>query len=94
MSNMIQFLEAMGSNAAMARMSAADYFSAVAALEADDSSRDALLSRHVGKLGEALQARSFMMCMVVAPNDGTESQPESPVEDAPETPDEPNVQAS
>jgi hypothetical protein len=87
MSNVIQFLETMGSNAAMARMSAADYLATVAALDADESSRQALFARDSVKLGAALDARPFMMCMVVAPEDGTES-PESPTpaEDVPETP--------
>jgi hypothetical protein len=87
MSNVIRFLETMGSNAATARMSAADYLAAVAALDADGSSQRALLARDGGQLVEALNARPFMMCMVVAPGEGHEPQ-EAPAQDAPETPDE------
>ncbi len=92
MSNVIQFLETMGGNAAMARMSAADYLAAVAALGTDHSSHQALLARDSGKLSEALNARPFMMCMVVAP-EGNEPQ-ESPAQDSPETPDENPAQAN
>jgi hypothetical protein len=94
MSNVIQFLETMGGNAAMSRMSTADYLAAVAALEADEASRDALSARDASKLGEALQARSFMMCFVVAPGDGRDNPDESPAEDAPETPEENPAQTS
>ncbi|TXI48666.1 MAG: hypothetical protein E6Q50_10295 [Lysobacter sp.] len=93
MSNVIQFLETMGGNAAAARMSTAEYLAAVAALDADESSRRALLARDPGMLVDALDARPFMMCMVVAPGEGNEPA-ESPAEDAPETPDEPPMQAS
>ena len=93
MSNVIQFLETMGGNAAAARMSAAEYLAAVAALEADEPSRRALLARDGGMLVEALDARPFMMCMVVAPGEGNEPA-DSPAEDSPETPDEPPMQAS
>jgi hypothetical protein len=93
MSTVIQFLETMGGNAAMARMSTADYLAAVAALDADHSSRRALLARDSGKLVEALNARPFMMCMVVAPDEGNEPQ-ESPAQDAPETPEENPAQAN
>jgi hypothetical protein len=94
MSNVIQFLETMGGNAAMARMSTSDYLAAVAMLEADEASRDALSSRDADKLGEALQARPFMMCLVVAPGDGNEPPSESPTEENPENPDEPPTQTS
>ncbi len=93
MSNVIQFLETMGGNAAAARMSAAEYLAAVAALEADEPSRRALLARDGGMLVEALDARPFMMCMVVAPGEDNEPA-DSPAQDAPETPDEPPMQAS
>ncbi len=93
MSNVIQFLETMGSNAAMGRMSTADYLAAVAALDADQSSRRALLARDSGDLVQALNARPFMMCMVVAPDEGNEPQ-ESPAQDVPETPDENPAQAN
>ena len=93
MSNVIQFLETMGGNAAAARMSAAEYLAAVAALDADEPAQRALLARDSRKLVEALDARPFMMCMVVAPGDDNEQPADSPIEDAPETPDEPPTQA-
>lgn len=70
MSNVIRFLEDMAGNAAMARMSAEQYSAAVAALDADDDSRLALAARNASWLGEALDARSTMMCVVVEPGVG------------------------
>lgn len=93
MSNVIQFLETMGGNAALARMSAADYRAAIAVLDADAPCREALIARDSRMLVEALNARPFMMCAVVAPDEGVEP-PESPGEDTPDTLDEPPAQTN
>lgn len=93
MSKVIQFLETMGGNAAAARMSTAEYLAAVAALEADEPSRRALAARDGAMLVEALDARRFMVCAVVAPDEGNEPA-DSPAEDAPQAPDESPMQAS
>ncbi len=93
MSNVIQFLETMGGNAASARMSAADYLAAIAVLDADTTCREALIARDSRMLVEALNARPFMMCGVVAPDEGVES-PDSPTEDTPDTPNEPPAQTN
>jgi len=45
MSNVIQFLEALGSNPALARLSVADYEAVVASLDAEGAQRQALLDR-------------------------------------------------
>ena len=50
MSNVIQFLESMGANAAMARMTATDYEAAIEKLDADATSRQALHARDHSKL--------------------------------------------
>jgi hypothetical protein len=94
MSNVIEFLETMGGDAAMARMSAGEYLAAVAALEAGDETRQALIARDSATLGEALRARPFMMCMVSAPGDGDEPPMDAPVEDIPETPSDPPLQSN
>lgn len=79
MSNVIQFLEAMGGNAAMARMSAEDYANAIAMLDADAPSREALGLRDHTKLSALLNGRTMMMCVVACPDDKPDNQ-ESPGE--------------
>lgn len=69
MSNVIRFLESMGSNAAMARMSYLEYQSSVALLEADERSRQALALRNPSDLSDALEGRHQMMCVVFSPDE-------------------------
>lgn len=69
MSNVIQFLESMGGNSVMARMTAADYEAAIAMLDTDDESREALSLRDHSKLNGALNGRPLMMLMVAAPEE-------------------------
>ncbi len=76
MSNVIRFLESMGADAAMARMTAADYEAAIAALDADQPSREALVLRDHSKLNGLLKGRQIMMCNIATPND-------QPAEDVP-----------
>ncbi len=86
MSNVIRFLESMASNPSIGLLSAADYASAVAALDADEGERDALLRRDAGSLSEHLGGRSRMLCALMLP------EKERPIEeeDAPgdDVPDE------
>jgi hypothetical protein len=69
MSNVIQFLESMGGNAVMARMTNADYEAAIAMLDADAESREALKSRDHSKLNDLLNGRQKMMFAVAAPEE-------------------------
>lgn len=69
MSNVIQFLESMGGNAVMARMTAADYEAAIAMLDTDDESREALNLRDHSKLNHLLNGRPIMLCFVAAPEE-------------------------
>ncbi len=93
MSNVIQFLEAMGRKPAL---SPADYAASVAALEVDDAQRQALLERDHAGLNELLDGRVKMFCVIAtpderAPNDapdqddgyvpGREDEPLSPDDD-------------
>jgi hypothetical protein len=80
MSNVIRFLESMGANAAMARMNAADYAAAIAMLDADQESREALVLRDPSKLNDLLDGRPFMMCMVAAPEDKPQQDEEAPAD--------------
>ena len=71
MSNVIAFLEKMGSRPALATLSPDDYAAAVASLDLDDAPRQALLDRDAvalnGLLGGRLQMMSFLF-----PADGDE----------------------
>lgn len=72
MSNVIQFLESMGANAVLARMSIDDYESAVAALNVEDSQRKSLLRGDINKLGDQLNARDTLLCLVFSPSEEEE----------------------
>jgi hypothetical protein len=72
MSNVIQFLESMGANAAMARMSISDYEAAVAALNVDENQRDSLCRGDVSRLGGQLNGRDTLLCLVFSPSEEEE----------------------
>ena len=79
MSNVIQFLESMGSNARLARMSPEAYAAAVAALDADVETKSALGTRRPEWLGDLLGSRPTMFCVVFSPDE--KESPQSPDED-------------
>jgi hypothetical protein len=62
MSNVIQFLEAMGSK----QLSAAEYAASVAALEVDAPQRQALLERDQSALNDLLGGRDSMFFGILA----------------------------
>lgn len=89
MSNVIPFLEAMGRNPGMTRLSAADFAATVALLEIGDAERQSLLLRDHSSLNDLLGGRAKMVCMVWSP----EEQPvrkddDQPDEEQPVTPPE------
>jgi hypothetical protein len=69
MSTVIQFLESMGTNATLARMTVADYNAAIAMSDFDEGVRDALVSRDHLTLRGLLDCRPIMMCVIAAPED-------------------------
>jgi len=69
MSNVIQFLESMGANAAMARMSTEDFEAMVAGLVEEEDCRSALVRKDSRALAGLLNGRDVMMCMVFAPDE-------------------------
>jgi hypothetical protein len=83
-SNVIRFLETMGSSALMARMTMAEYEAAIAGLEVADEQRVALGMRDQKAIGLALDVRPSMLCFVFAP-DQEENAP-SPEEEGGEVP--------
>lgn len=80
MSNVIQFLEAMGSRP----LSAADYAATVAALEVENPERQALLGRDHQALADLLGGRPKMYFMIATP------QEDVPDEEVPADPDSPD----
>ena len=80
MSNVIQFLESMGANAAKARMTVTDYETAIEMLDVDAASREALHFRDHTKLNGLLNGRPIMMCNVAAPDEKQPEQQDSPSE--------------
>lgn len=64
MSNVIQFLESLGSNQAL---SSADYAATVATLDVNDEQRQALLDRNHAGLSDLQQGRSTMRCLIMTP---------------------------
>jgi hypothetical protein len=74
MSNVIQFLAGMGADAAMARMTAVDYDAAIAMLDTDDASREALALRDHSMLNGLLNGRPIMMCVVAAPEESPQEE--------------------
>ena len=83
MSNVIAFLESMGRNASLSRLSGDDYAAAVGNLELDDSSRQALLARDAQALNGLAGGRLQMMCILL-PADGDENQKDQNQEDGDE----------
>lgn len=74
MSNVIQFLESMGKDAALSNMSPEEYTTAVKALGVDDVAKHALLSRDHAALNDTLGGRKKMMMMLAPAEDDEEGQ--------------------
>lgn len=89
MSKVIQFLESLGSNPALTRLSAAEYAATVAALDLDDEQRQALLDRDHDALNGLLGGRGQMLCLIMNPEEqpvrkDDDEPEEAPSEDTPE----------
>lgn len=69
MSNVIQFLESMGQDAALGSMSPEEYTAAVKALGVDDIAKHALLNRDHEALNGLLGGRMKMMMVLVPAED-------------------------
>lgn len=84
MSNVIGFLETLGSRPAL---SPADYANAVALLDADGAQREALLDRNATGLGNLLGGQPRMWCAVFAPDEQPDVEQPAREEPTPEDPD-------
>jgi len=69
MSNVIQFLESMGKDAALSNMSHEEYVASVKALAVDDLAEHALINRDHSALNDFLGGRIKMMMMLVPAED-------------------------
>lgn len=84
MSNALRFLEDMGSNPALGRMTPSAYAAAVAKLDIDVASRQALLERDHDSLNDLLGGRSRMMCMIWQPEQEPERREDEEEREAPD----------
>jgi hypothetical protein len=66
MSNVIRFLETVGSKP----LSAAEYAAGVALLDIDPMQRQALMDRNEEGLNGLLGGRDLMQCMIMVPDEG------------------------
>lgn len=66
MSNIVRFLESLGSQPGL---SASDYAAAVALLDAEEAQREALVAADIDALSEMLGGRSKMICMIATPDE-------------------------
>ncbi len=84
MSNALRFLEDMGSNPAIGRMSPSAYAAAVAKLDIDAALRQALVARDHDSLNDLLGGRGKMMCMIWQPEQEPERKEDQEEREAPD----------
>ncbi|PKM09613.1 MAG: hypothetical protein CVV17_00310 [Gammaproteobacteria bacterium HGW-Gammaproteobacteria-7] len=70
----MQFLEALGRDASLSRMSPAEFAAAVDGLDADASVRQALQDRDAARLGDVMGGREKMWCILVTPDEAPEQE--------------------
>ena len=80
MSNVIQFLAALGSRPAM---TAADFAATVGELDVGDAQRQALLDRDQDALNGLLGGREQMLCLIMNPGDEPVRKDDDGSEEAP-----------
>lgn len=90
MSNVIQFLESMGRNPGIPRLSVADYAATVALLDVGDAERQSLLSRDHSSLNDLLGGRVKMFHTIFPAEeeeqkDDERHEHEEPIEAPPES---------
>jgi len=69
MSNVVRFLESMGANAQVARMTQSDFEAVLAALDAQEGVVASLRNRDQVRLIESMDVRPTMFCVVFAPDE-------------------------
>jgi hypothetical protein len=76
MSNIIQFLESMGKDAALGNMSPEEFSKAVKALSVDDVAKHALLNRDQNALNDSVGAYKKMMMLLLPAEDDDQGEGE------------------
>ena len=85
MSQLISFLESLGQDARLAKLSGEEYTAAVDSLGLDDQARNALLTRDAGALNDLLGGRPTMICALFpADDDQQKRDDDEPQEDTPD----------
>jgi hypothetical protein len=69
MSNVIQFLESMGKDAMLGKLSLEDFSVAVKALDVDDAAKHALLNRDQNALNDSIGSYKKMMMLLLPAED-------------------------
>ncbi|MBL8260986.1 MAG: hypothetical protein JNM58_01075 [Xanthomonadaceae bacterium] len=80
-SNVIQFLEAMGSNSMLARMSSEDFSAMLTKIDAGNATKQSLLNRDAAALASSMDTRPIMFCWVAAPDQESPAEQEGPMEE-------------
>jgi len=87
MSNVIAFLESVGKASALS-MQGEEFVAAVDALEVDDETRLALMSRDGAALGDLLGGRARMICALMPADDDNQKDSEEDDGEDQDSPDE------
>jgi len=81
MSNVIQFLESMGKDAALSNLSAEEYAATVKALSVDDVAKHALLNRDQDALNDSIGTYKKMMMLLLPAEDDNQGEGEKKDDD-------------
>lgn len=84
MSDAIRFLESMGSDSTMSRLSPGEYAATVASLDVNPLQQRALIDRDHAALNDLLGGREKLLCSVFAPDDEEEKEDDVPDRDIPD----------
>ena len=88
MSQVLQFLESLGRDGAVAARAGQGYLAAVSSLDIDEMQRQALLDRDAGALADLLGARPVMLCSIFPAEDPQREDAQSPDQEPDDTPQE------
>jgi hypothetical protein len=84
MSDAIRFLESMGSDSSLSRLSADEYAATVASLEVGPLQQRALIDRDHAALSDLLGGRATLLCSVFAPDEEEEKEGDVPDGEVPD----------
>ena len=88
MSQVLQFLESLGRDGAVAARAGQGYLAAVSSLDIDEMQRQALLDLDATALADLLGARPVMLCSIFPAEDPQREDEQSPDQEPDDTPQE------